>query len=208
MWITLENFLRCRYTHQLDHLKRAIVCFFLLHLGMMDQNTFANLIPCLHDRIQRCHGLLENHTYTVSAKRFHLRARKRGQINALKNNLAARNMCGWLWQESHNRKCRHGLAAAGLSHNGKRLSAAHAKRKIIQSGKFAVFGRQRNAQVFYAQKNFFVALFFSLFTCSFLGKFTLFKAAKLSNVFRVSHVFLLTSASLDQERRARRHQVN
>ena len=108
-----------------------------------DVRGLRDLLAHAHDRIQRCHRLLEDHADVVSAQ---LRERLRGERLAVEHDLAAGDLRP-AWQQAHDRAQRHALSAAGLADEAQRPSARDVQADAVDRLDDAARRRDLDAQV-------------------------------------------------------------
>ena len=160
--VALEDLLGRGDAHELDHLEGARVGVGLAHLGVVHEDALADLVAGAHDRVERGHGLLEDHADLVAAVGAHLVARELGEVCARQLDRAVGDLGGRRRQKAHDRQGRHRLAAAALAHDGERLALAHLERQARDGGQGPVLGEQRHVEVLDASKDEVVLAFLSL----------------------------------------------
>jgi len=91
----------------------------------MNLNRLGELAANGEHRVQRGHGLLENHGHLTSTHLAHRLLVQSQQIAALKQHLATDDTAGRRHDESHQAERTDRLAAARLSHQCHRLPGVH-----------------------------------------------------------------------------------
>jgi hypothetical protein len=86
-------------------------------------DSFDDLLPNLHHRVQAGGRLLEDHADAPAAHGAHARFGQAQYVGVIQLDAAVGDL-PVLRQQPHQRQCRHALAAAGLAHQGKGLAAA------------------------------------------------------------------------------------
>src|SRR5262245_1888815 len=124
MRILLEAPLGIRDADHAEQLERAGARLRRRH-AEVDLGRLGQLTPHGEDGVQRGHRLLEDHADLAPADVAHLGVREAQEIAALEEDLAAYDAAGWRRHEAHDAEGAHGLAAAGLAHEGHRLPLAN-----------------------------------------------------------------------------------
>ncbi len=114
------------------------------------------LQPNGQGRIQRCHGLLEDHGDLAAPHRPHLPAvgRVLQQLLAFEERTPTRDPSGRGADELHDRELAHGLAAAALAHQADNLALVDLVRDVVDRRHHAAVGVELDLQVLDPQQRF------------------------------------------------------
>ena len=90
----------------------------------MQPDHFRNLVAHGNDRVQRCHGILEDHGQALTADLLHLLIRADSQLLVSQEDLSAFNSPRRGLDQFKDRQGRGGLSGSGFAHQSQGLSAA------------------------------------------------------------------------------------
>ena len=116
--------LRLGYVHPAQRLDRPIHRL-AARDALVQRDRFADLAADRHQRVQRCHRLLEDHRDRVAADVLHRAFAQLQQIDAGKADRAADDAPRRVGHETQDRQRGDALAAAGLADDPQRLAGAH-----------------------------------------------------------------------------------
>ena len=102
-----------------------------VHLSM-HQKRFGDLVPDGLDRIERAHGLLENHADLAAANGAHFPFAQIEQIPSVKLRRAGAHRA--LRKKAHDRKRRHRFAGTGFADDAEDRSGFNIQRDVFQDG--------------------------------------------------------------------------
>ena len=112
----------------------------------MRLDSLHNLIAHAINRIQACHGLLEDHGDVATAHLLHLGLGQRQQVLAVKGDGASGYVAGFL-QQTHDGERRDALARAGLAHHGQDLALFKIECDAVDRAHHALAGGKFGHQV-------------------------------------------------------------
>ena len=115
----------------------------------MDRNTLTDLVTNRHNRIQRSHGILEDHGNLIAAHLFQFLRCHFQYIFSIQFNLAVFDNPRRIRNQIQNRKCRGSLARAGLAHQTQSPFLGDGEVNAIDCMDIGIFGLIMDYQVFY-----------------------------------------------------------
>src|SRR5450756_738161 len=102
-------------TYEMNHLDRTLLRLSAIDL-LMQGNSFTNLISNCVDRIERCHGFLEDHGDLVTAYQAHLFFILLEKVFPMEEDLASDNLARRIRNEAQDREGCNGFSATRLAH--------------------------------------------------------------------------------------------
>ena len=149
--IVVDALLRRRDPDELQHLDRPRHGV-LLAEPLMQLHRLGDLIADGEDRVQRRHGLLEDHRDVVAADLLELPLLEHGEITALEEDARAfRDPAGPV-DQAHHRQRGHGLAAARLADDAERAPRRDLEVDPVDGAEEAVAGVEAGAEVLDGQQ--------------------------------------------------------
>ena len=120
-----------------QHLLGPLQRFGLADLAV-EHHHLRDLLPDGVDRVQRGHGILEDHADVLAADGAQLTLAHLIHVAALEEDLALDDVGGRRRQQSHDAQTDGGLARAGLAHKAQRLAAVQRQGDAIEGFGHAV----------------------------------------------------------------------
>ena len=99
---------------------------------MVVADNLEDLLADGHNRVQRCHRILEDHRDLATAHLAHFFFRKLQKILALVENFAGENFSGRVGNQAHDTACERCFACACLADKTKRFAALDLQIRIVQ----------------------------------------------------------------------------
>ncbi len=99
-------------------------------------------------RIERRHGILEDHGYLAAADLLHLFVRLFQKILAVIEDLPAQHLAGRIGDKPQNAQRRGGLARAGLAHKAEGIALFQREVDAVHRADLAVVGKVMYGQIF------------------------------------------------------------
>ena len=155
VWILLHTLLHIIDSNQFHHFHGTFLGFFFADFLIMGTKSFHKLISDGVNRIQTGHGILEDHSYFVSAERSHLFLGKRKDIFSLEGNGASDNFT-WGLKKPHNRICLLALSRTRFSNNSHNFAIIKVIGDTTNGFYLAGRGKEGDFQVFYFQQFIFL----------------------------------------------------
>ena len=127
--VVVDALLGARDAHLAQHVDGALARLLLRHVLVRADGLHDLLAHAVH-RVERRHGLLEDHGHVVAAQLAVLAFGQRHQVLALELHRAAGHVPR-LGQKAHDREAGHGLAGARLAHDGQDLAGVHVEAHVL-----------------------------------------------------------------------------
>ena len=108
----------------------------------VDEERLHDLQADRQDRVERGHGLLEDHRDVAAADLAHFLVRERQQVAAFEQDAAADDAAGGARQQAHDGERRNGFAAAGFTDQRYDLARAHLVRHTFHGTHDAARGHE------------------------------------------------------------------
>ena len=144
VWVVVHALFGRGDAHQTHEFDRAVARLLLVHALVLDERL-GNLIAAGEHRVERRHGLLENHGDLVAANLAHLLARELEEVFPLEQHLS-RDLRRRDVQKPHNGERGHALAAAGFSHDAHTFALTHREAHVVDRTEHAVIGMESDGQ--------------------------------------------------------------
>ena len=122
----------------------------------MQHQDFHQLLAHAHIRIQRGHGILENHRDLLSAQLVQLVFRQVEDFTPVEFSGAANHTVSS--QQAHQRKGSLGFSGTGLTHDPQRFTRTQVKVEIVDGGNIPVRRFKGHAEVFHIQQKIVLLL--------------------------------------------------
>lgn len=121
-----------RDANHFQHIARLFFGFLPGELRMVVADDLEDLLADGHNRVQRCHGILEDHRDLPTAHLAHFFFGQPQKIMSFVDNLAGNNFSGRMRNQSHDtaRECR--FACAGLADQTQGLAAPNLQICVVQ----------------------------------------------------------------------------
>src|SRR5262249_42320379 len=128
MRILTETPLSFGDTYRLQQCERGFVGIVLRDVKVEPQRL-SDLVADAHDRIQRCHWVLEHHRHLRAPILAHLVAARVADLAPFEQHAAVPHRVAW--QQTHDGPRQHRLATTRLAHDAYRLAAFERERHSI-----------------------------------------------------------------------------
>src|SRR5664280_916373 len=135
-----------RDTYEMNHLDGTLLRLSAIDL-LMQGNGFTNLISNSVDRIERRHGLLEDHGDLVAPYRTHLFFIFLQEVFPMEEYLAFNDLARRIRNESHDREGRNRFSTARLAHQTYNLSSVDRQVNTIHGRNNTVLCVEERAQI-------------------------------------------------------------
>ena len=116
------------------------------HRPMLD-DSLANLVPDREHRVERGHGLLEDHGDAIATNSAHLGCGQLHQIAPFEHDLATDDAPRWIRHQAQQRERGDGFAAARFAHQGQRFAGVDAEAHAIDRARDAGPGEEVGSQI-------------------------------------------------------------
>src|SRR5664280_1998234 len=140
-------------TYEMDHLDRTLLRLSAIDL-LMQGNSFTNLISNCVDRIERCHGFLEDHGDLVTAYQAHLFFILLEKVFPMEKDLAFDDLARRIRNEAHDREGCNGFSTTRLAHQAYNLSSVDRQVNAIHGRNNTVLCVEERAQVLDINEHF------------------------------------------------------
>jgi hypothetical protein len=145
VWVVAHALLGRRDAHLPQELDGARLGVLLRHLPVQAQRL-ADLRAHAVDRVERAHGLLEDHGDVVAAQAAHLPLRELHEVAPLEQDLTRFELAGGLRHQAHDRQRRDALAAAALAHHAHGGAPRDDQRHVVHGAQRAFVGVEGGRQ--------------------------------------------------------------
>ena len=138
--------------HHLQQLDGALLDLLLVEaLLVVEGQNLVELVANAEHRVQRRHGLLEDHGNEVAAQMLHHTVRRLrdvvGLVAQIQADLTLHDLTLRTLQKLHDGQAGHGLAAAGLAHDAHRLTHGDVEGNAVHGVHCAHVGKEVGVQV-------------------------------------------------------------
>ena len=144
--ILVHALLGLRDAHEVEQLSGAFERL-LLGVAAVQTKALPHLTTDLVNRVERGHGVLEDHRNVIAADVLHLLLRHIEEVATAIGHGTALNLTGRHGDEAHDGHGGHGLARAGFAHHAERLAAIERVAHAVNGMHDAVLGVEVHLQV-------------------------------------------------------------
>ena len=151
----VQHILRLGDAHQLQHAQRLGARAGAVH-ALVHADGFGDLLTGREHRVQRGHGLLEDHGHVGAAHLAHLRLRRPGHVQHLaaapaQQRRAAHDLAAAMLDQAHQRQRGDRLARARLADDGQGLATIDVEGQLAHGIDNALGAGETHAQVVHGQ---------------------------------------------------------